>query len=474
MRAFLLWLIAFWLLGLVLGLKGISGGAVIFLSLAAILVVRRYGWALPIAAAAGLVLCLGWVRAAGGGDPASLCPLPQPPMKAEVITVSARMDKTQYVVRDERGCDIIVYAGSFPKFQPGQVVSLSGGKLEDTGQFKGEYEQYGQYLQRKGIAASWSFATIRLSGGERRPLSWWQERSGQAIEKIFAEPDASLVAAMLKGEQGTIPERIQEQYRRAGVSHVLAISGSNIAFLAGGCYVLLLLLPLSSRWRTAIALTWLWLYILFIGAPLSAVRAAIFWSLVLLALRLKALISPLSVMVMTLTIVATVNPQLMYDIGWQLSFAAVIGMWAGLKLWQPWVERRRNKIAKALSLSLIISLAATLSTWPIIAYQFGNVSLVGPLANLVIVPASSLLLLGGGAAVAAGILWRPVGLTLAYPVHGLVRFMDFVTGQMARLPYSFIENIKMSGTSLAIYYVVLIGAAWAIGARKGVWRTIWE
>jgi len=255
------------------------------------------------------------------------------------------------------------------------------------------------------------------------------------ITQILPEPHAALLTAILLGKRSGIPTSLYAQFNATGTSHVIVISGSNIAILCG---VLLAVFTRLAGRRIALYVSFLGIaaYVLLAGADAPVVRAAIMGGLYVLALRFGRRTEVRTSLVFAAALMTLINPAWLRDPGFQLSFSATAGLIWLMPLLEEvlnrWLSRLRGAAALLSGLlgdGLAVTLAAQLATLPVIAYHFGRVSPVGLLTNMLIVPVQPLIMLSGALATMSGLLWLPVGQVLGWlswlPLTWTIRCVEF-------------------------------------------------
>lgn len=473
MRLFLLSILAAWTAGIVLGVLAAS---VFIIALAAVacltLMWRRFSFPVVVASCLLLVLSYLWVR---GTPAAGSCQLP--PEVDGIIQRIHRLEerRAQYVVKDSQGCTVLVITNRFPQYHPGNRIRAQG-SVQSLENIPGEYTGYAEYLARQDIDGTLRYPVISLLADD---TVWYEEiRSGLRgqIEQVFLEPEAGIVQGMVLAEAGTIPETVQDNFRRTGVSHILAISGFNITLLTGMAFVVAMLLPLSPAIRTAGLIIFLWAYIILIGWPVSAVRAAIFLTILLIGYQLRLLINLPTVVMLTVAAYATFDPATIKDVGFQLSLAAVVGialmlfLGPGKRPAKSWAGRRWWIIA-----GLFTTLGATLTTWPITAYHFQSALIIGLAANFFVVPAASALLILSLLTLLLSLLAPATALAGAFAVHAVWRWIDAVTYAFALIPGVYYENVRLAGWFIPLYFAGLAAlSAIVLKMQRRSWREIWE
>jgi competence protein ComEC len=356
-----------------------------------------------------------------------------------------------------RGGKVQVYAGDL-SVGVGDKVRVDGELVrpESDGEF-----DYARYLTTKNVSALLYAEGVRPVEGEEGWIGEVHSRADTAMSYGLRPEEASIVRSMVLGDRSRMSEELQEDFRRAGVTHILAISGQHVAVLTAVVYLVLRLLALSPVVRNPATLGVVWLYILIAGAPPSAVRAGVVATLVLVAPLAKRQISPLHFMSVMLALVLAYNPFLIYSAGFQLSVTAVFGILLLRKPLKAFVEKVLRRPPRAISELLSISLAAQISTAPIIAATFEMVSLVGPLTNLIAVPLSGPILSLGVAGSFLGNVVPP----LAYPVNAsngfLVTVLEWVARGASSLPFAATTTQAVSLPMVALFYLFGLPAATA-------------
>lgn len=239
-------------------------------------------------------------------------------------------------------------------------------------------------------------------GFARHPLLSLRGRSERQIRRLFPA-NAALADALVLGRRETLDRALVERFAAAGLTHLLAISGSHVALVAA---VLLLLGRVGRVPRHLTSLLTILLvavYLAMIGAPPSAVRSGIMIALTLATLVLQRPSSPLAIMAAAGFVIVALHPLAVVDAGFQLSFAGVLGIHL---LRRPLLQRvpprlRKGKVLRPLADALVISVAAFVATAPIAVWQFGTIAPISIVANLPAIPLASLALVGIGAACAA-------------------------------------------------------------------------
>ncbi len=295
---------------------------------------------------------------------------------------------------------------------------------------------YARLLQRRGIDWTGSADSCTHLLVEHGPVPGSvlrvSEDARAALGRFVSRREApdgakGIFTALTVGERGRLPEPVDQAFRRAGLAHLLAISGLHLGLVAAGLYFLLvfwfsrtrrLVLLVDVRRLAALVVMPVTVgYTLLAGAHLPAVRACIMVLGFLLAVIVRRESDPLQTLCAAALVILGLWPQSLFEVSFQLSFAAVLvivlGMpvvtgWLRLPLLraeEPWWRRLLVRLAHF----LLVTLLATLGTAPLTAFHFNQLSLMGPLANLIAVPLAAFLIV-------------PLGLMfcLLYPLSGVL------------------------------------------------------
>jgi ComEC/Rec2-related protein len=219
------------------------------------------------------------------------------------------------------------------------------------------------------------------------PLLTTRGRTERQLHRLMGR-HGPLADALLLGRRETLDRALSDRFARTGLVHLLAISGGHVA-LIGAVFVLLGRMVRLSRNRVAwLTIVLISLYLAVIGAPASAVRSGIMLALALIATVLQRPSATLPIVAAAALAILAVEPMAALDIGFQLSFAGVLGI---LLLRAPLMRRvpagwQKNVAARWLVESTVVSIAAFATTAPVVAHHFGQVAPVSIVANLPAIP----------------------------------------------------------------------------------------
>ncbi len=376
--------------------------------------------------------------AAGGGGPAASPTLPSGNGPWHAVVEAAHVSKGRQIATLE----LEGVSATCSALMPADPRLIAGDRIEWTGRIESLGDgDYDRYLAAQGMAASCEATAFTVHSHDSSPAGWlegFRQQSGDAIQLVIPEPGGGLAAAILVGLRDRVDRTVASAFTAAGVSHIVAISGWNIAILSATVAALLRGF-MSRRRRAVVTVAAIVAYTLFAGASASVIRAAVM-ALVAVGAVESGRGSRVSVgLAWALVGMLLFEPATVADVGFQLSAGAT----AGLILWATpiteWLGQRAPRLPEALRESLGVSLAAQVATLPIVLLVFGRLALISPAANLVAVPLVPPIMALGLVAMAAGWL-EMLGLVpalcglVALPASLLLTVLIGVVGFAAAVP----------------------------------------
>jgi len=386
-------------------------------------------------------------------------------LRAETVTIS---DETRPV----RG-DILVQAKRFPPYAYGDRLRVTG-NMQTPPTF--DDFDYRAYLARQGVHSLMRRARVELV--DRGQGTWFwatlyglRARGSALLGRILPEPAAALANGMLLGIESGIPPAVDEAFKLTGTTHVIVISGSNIALLSG---VLLAMLGrmLGKRRAALPTIIGITLYVLLVGADAASLRAGLMGALYVIAIALGRQSTAVVSLFASALFMTLLNPLALWDVGFQLSFMATLGLILFTPAIQARFERflaqrleaeRVRAVMNWLNDALIVTLAAQIMTLPLIVYYFGRLSLVSLLTNFLILPAQPPIMTAGMATLLAGLIWEPLGRIVAIVPWLFLTYTTWVVELTAKVPWASVETGALGQTLALIYYAVLFGM---LGLRR--------
>lgn len=296
----------------------------------------------------------------------------------------------------------------------------------------------------------------------------FKRQARQTIERLIPSPEAALLIGILLGDDSGMTAELDKAFRLTGMTHIIAISGFNIALLVGfvdatGAAVL------PRRWAAWLAIAVVGFYTILVGAAPSVVRAAFMGGMYLVGRRLLGRptfpFAPLLVAAIVMTIF---QPSILWDIGFQLSFTATLGLmlyaepltrWSKAQL-AKWLEPGAvGQTLRLFSEGLIVTIAAQILTLPLLLVYFGQLPVWNLPANLLILPAQPGVMISGIFATITGLIWPALGQLFAWVSWLLLRYTIEMVRFFAIIPGAAVP-LQLSSTTLAVLYTLIGGATW--------------
>lgn len=369
---------------------------------------------------------------------------------------------------------VLVRGPRFPPHAYGDTVWVAG-EVDAPPVLEGF--DYRAYLARQDVHSLMArprIVALGVGGGNpvRRALIAIRDRGRRALAAAIPEPEAALATGILLGDDRGLPERVAAAFRATNTTHVIAISGSNIALLVALLSASLGRL-LGRRRATPAVLTVVALYCVLVGGDAAVVRAAIMGGISVVALGVGRPGHAATALAAAALAMTAWRPAVVHDVGFQLSFAATAGLiafagrfGAGLEAWlgRRMPAGRARAAVRLVNDAVLVTLAAQLTTWPIIALSMGQISVVGLAANFAILPAQPAVMGLGGLTAAVGAAWpaagRVAGAVAWLPLAYTVRVVEAFAG----LPYAS-APFEPSPALIAAYYAALGVIARGAGRR---------
>jgi len=351
---------------------------------------------------------------------------------------------------------ILVTTELYPEYHYGDELEIFG-KLRKPAVF--EDFDYRQYLAKDEIYLVIYYSDIKLIAKNRGNLFYqtifnFKDKLRKVIEKTLLPPQSSVLKAIFLGDKWGLSNDLKEKLNITGTRHIVAISGMHMIIMSQLLLFLALALGLWRAQAFYFVLFFLVLYIMMIGAPASAVRAGLMAGLLLLAQKIGRLRSADRAVVLAATIMLAFNPSLLKsDVGFQLSFMAVLS----IIYLKPILDDKTISWPNPFRLKdiLTMTLAAQLGTLPILIFHFTRLSLISPLANLLIVPLLPVIMISGIVLGLSGLIWLALAKIIAWPVWFLLSYLIKVVDYLASFPLAAVEFRSASLIILIAYYLFL-------------------
>ena len=330
---------------------------------------------------------------------------------------------------------------------------------------------YRDYLARKGVLTWMSkperVELLDVEQGNRFWAALYRVKDAvrQSSQRIMPAPESAFLNGILIGDDNEIPDDLQDAFRRTGTSHVVAISGFNVSI------VIALIVPVLGRLfnkrRAAwVAMPAIVLYMLLVGASASVVRASVMALIALFGQILWRRGFTLNTLCAAAAFMLLADSNTLFDGGFQLSFMATLGLilymdrieshvrgWLARRLSSTWTQR----LAGLLGDVLLGTLAAQITTLPLLLANFQQLSLISPLTNMLILPFQPMAMIVGGVAALSGIASSFIGTLIGWVAYVPLTITLRVVMWMSQASWASVPVYTFGDGAVLAYYTLLIG-----------------
>ncbi|NCR72148.1 MAG: DUF4131 domain-containing protein [Microcystis aeruginosa LG13-12] len=333
---------------------------------------------------------------------------------------------------------------------PGQKITVKGLLYRPRRANNPSAFDFANYLARQGAFAGLKGEIII----DKKSPTWgvWQirQRIVEAQIQGIGQEKGTLLSSITLGRQAVnLPAKITDLFIKTGLAHILAASGFHVAILLG--FVLTITRNLSPKKQFIIAITILIVYGTLTGLQPSVLRAILMGIGALIGLLYNRQVNSLGSLLLAATILLLWQPLWIWDLGFQLSFLATLGLIITVPLLKNKIDYFPNLIAEPIA----ISLAATLWTMPLLMFTFNSIALYSIPINIITTPLVTLISLGGVFTAFLGLIYPPLGSISAsilyYPLELLLQITTF----FSLLPFSTYSTGKLSLGVMLIIYICL-------------------
>lgn len=320
----------------------------------------------------------------------------------------------------------------------GETLDLEGEILRPSSALNPGQFDYAQYLKTKGVAyvAYLSPGHWRATGEESPGFFLWRwachlkRWAGDRIYQNLPYPENALLSGILLGDRTALPDEVVESFFVTGTIHILAVSGMITGFVAGLFFTLFKVLRLDRKWAAALAIGMILFFILMTGAHPPVCRAGLFSILALLAVLFERRVHGGVLLLFTAFILIMVNPFVIEDLSFQISFLAV----AGLMVMSPWMMEKLSFLPLSLAWVVTASAAAQLAVWCLIIYDFNQFSIYSILSNILIVPLALFVTAGGLVLLAGSVIHPALGTLFGAGCLWPLKLLIYLTTIMEHWP----------------------------------------
>ncbi|WP_026945265.1 ComEC/Rec2 family competence protein [Algoriphagus marincola] len=398
--------------------------------------------------------------------------LQKPNSKENLLLAQYYFDSSKWIKVNQQ---IIIYHQSASEFIPGQWVLVSDKPEQIEAPRNPNEFDYKGFLLLKGITARQFIPEGKsqiISIETNRPFYFFADDLRKSLSDLLEKhiPQNSslpIAKALLLGQKNHLDHSTRQAYSESGVMHILAVSGLHVGILVAVLLFLIRPLKLSGLARKSYLLVLvlvIWTYATITGLSPSVVRASVMFTLIVLG-QLRDRKPPIfNILAFSAILMIAVNPGVITEVGFQLSYLAV----AGIILLQPLIVRvwyPKSRILEYLWQLGAVSIAAQLATFPLSVWYFHSFPVWFLPANLLVIPITFLIMQVGIPMLLIG--WIPfLGKALGWVVGSLIQVELWILEAFRLLPFRLNELTIQPVTMLLVWSLLLVWAAWEYVPKK--------
>ena len=351
----------------------------------------------------------------------------------------------------------------YPTLSYGDFISVSGilVKPEAFLSDNGRLFDYPSYLALQDVYYQIQLPHVKLiSRGEVNGRGSWVKKKLFAIKHtflerlsvLFPEPHSALLAGLLIGEKRSLGKDLQDEFRRAGIIHIVVLSGFNVAIIGHAMMRLLSFLP--KRAATIVGIAFISLFTIMTGASATVVRSAMMSSFALLADASYRTYEVTRALFLVAFLMVLYDPRILaFDPSFQLSFLSTLG----LIFISPLVERRLIWVHEKVRAIIVATLSTQIFVLPFLLYSMGDISLVAPIVNVLVLPAIPLTMLFG---LITALLPSILSLPFMAATYGLLEYELSIVHFFANLSSATLPVAYFPGWLMITCYAVFGTLLW--------------
>lgn len=342
---------------------------------------------------------------------------------------------------------------------PNDYLRVKAERLIDEPQMNPSDFDYVTYLKSQNIVAT--FKEIELLMYRKKDTL--DERLkiflNAQLEALYTKEKVGIMEAALLGDDTLLDQQTKSLYNASGISHVLCISGFHVSVMISLLMFLLCLIPIPYNLRYCIVIGGIWIYAFISGNGPSTVRASIMASILCLGHCFWEEEDGLTSLSLAALLILIFSPYQLFQVGFELSFAAVFGIFICLNAIEK-KERMGEWCYPKWQKSLLMWLSIQLLTWPILSYHFFEIPFLISLINLVVIPIFSWIIIGGWISLILHIIHVPIAQLIANVIEKILSAIEYITHQLMEVPFATL----CTGRPTVILFILYGGVVISMGA----------
>ncbi|XLQ20322.1 MAG: ComEC/Rec2 family competence protein [Candidatus Moraniibacteriota bacterium] len=353
-----------------------------------------------------------------------------------------------------------------------KYTDLKWGSLVNLKCITGLPEQYNdfdyqKYLFMNGveyICDDFEYETIGFEQSILSRLAVFRNKMESIVNNIIPSPQAALANGLLFGGDDRLSDELQNNFSTTGMTHIVAVSGYNVSVIVAVVMGIVIFMGVNRRHSVIFAILAVIFFVALIGFPSSGVRAAIMGSMILIAASYGRVSHAYGAIFFTGAIMIAFNPLLLrYDVGFQLSFLATLGIVAVYPILEKYFVSK-NKAFGIVDI-LLLTVSAQILVLPIIAYNFHTISVVSLLANILILPIIPVTMLLVFMTVVSSFVFYPIALMFGWMAYFLLSYEIFIIDILSKISWSSIAVEDVNIMWFIIYYVIVVSIVYFVNKK---------
>ena len=352
---------------------------------------------------------------------------------------------------------VLVTINHYPKYSYGDELEIIGKILTPENFEDFDYENY---LAKDKIYSVIYYPKVELISKNKgnvflSGILSFKEKLRNSLFQSLPSPQNFILGSIILGDKKMLPDEVKNKLNIAGLRHITAVSGMHVAVLTSILMAFLIGIGFWRKHAFYLSIFLIFLFVVITGFQASAIRAGIMGGIFLLAQHLGRQKNAINALVFVAIVMLLVNPLLLkMDIGFQLSFLAVLGIIYFFPFFYKWVSRIFRKVPDFLGFKniLAITISAQLFTLPILIYNFGYISLASLASNVLVIPLLPFIMGFGFISALSGMVFYPLGVVLSWPVWLLLSWVVKVVDLFSAFPVAY---MNIHWIFLVLFYIPL-------------------
>lgn len=369
----------------------------------------------------------------------------------------------KYIFENDKRDRFLLYVNKSFYLEENSIISFDGElELPAKQRNKGDFD-YSKYMYSQNIYASIFVKNINsievLEDAQFNLVNFIQNSIFESLGKLLPKEQLGILLGMIIGDTFYINEDIEEAFKESGITHLLAVSGSNVT------YIILVTKFLFNKIfgkhaSNFITIFMVILFVLISGASPSVVRAGVMAIILILSEILARSPNTISTVATTAVLILLYNPLIICDVGFILSFGGTLGIIFLNQKITNWFNKKffvisENKFFKYILDMLTVTLSAQIVLLPVMWYYFNNVSFISILTNLLVGPFTGIITVLGLITYFISLIYFPLAQLFSYSVYILISLVIKISKICAAIPYGTLLVPTPTILMIVIYYLFI-------------------